>query len=224
MGRHDDAGTPNAPHPNCAYLWMERSLNPKVQGDVAAWFGSVPAVLDRLRGQRAARPRGLRDQRLRQLRPDRVLEDAGGRLLRRRATRSACPTSEWVDAVHGDPRRPLSSTGAGRDRDHSIAVAAPARGSATAPICAVPCGRCTGVRVLLPPPLCSVALLADLLVWLGVVYLGSLVGAAGRRASTRSTTSAARSTRRSRSTPGRRCRPTPTCDIVAAHGRRWPPR
>lgn len=34
----------NAPHPNCAYKWMEWSLNPKVQGDVAAWFGSVPAV------------------------------------------------------------------------------------------------------------------------------------------------------------------------------------
>jgi putative spermidine/putrescine transport system substrate-binding protein len=33
-----------APHPNCAYLWMEHSLDPKVQGDVAAWFGSVPAV------------------------------------------------------------------------------------------------------------------------------------------------------------------------------------
>jgi putative spermidine/putrescine transport system substrate-binding protein len=34
----------NAPHPNCAYMWMEHSLEPKVQGDVAAWFGSVPAV------------------------------------------------------------------------------------------------------------------------------------------------------------------------------------
>ncbi len=33
-----------APHPNCAYKWMEWSLNPKVQGDLAAWFGSVPAV------------------------------------------------------------------------------------------------------------------------------------------------------------------------------------
>lgn len=31
-------------HPNCAYKWMEHSLSPKVQGDVAAWFGSVPAV------------------------------------------------------------------------------------------------------------------------------------------------------------------------------------
>ncbi len=34
----------NAPHPNCAYLWMEHSLQPKVQGDVAYWFGSVPVV------------------------------------------------------------------------------------------------------------------------------------------------------------------------------------
>ena len=33
-----------AAHPNCAYLWMNHSLDPKVQGDVAAWFGSVPAV------------------------------------------------------------------------------------------------------------------------------------------------------------------------------------
>ncbi len=33
-----------AKHPNCAYQWMEHSLNAKVQGDVAAWFGSVPAV------------------------------------------------------------------------------------------------------------------------------------------------------------------------------------
>lgn len=33
-----------APHPNCAYMWLEHSLNPKVQGDLAAWFGSVPSV------------------------------------------------------------------------------------------------------------------------------------------------------------------------------------
>jgi putative spermidine/putrescine transport system substrate-binding protein len=35
-----------AKHPECAYLWMEHSLDPKVQGDVAAWFGSVPSVPD----------------------------------------------------------------------------------------------------------------------------------------------------------------------------------
>jgi putative spermidine/putrescine transport system substrate-binding protein len=34
-----------AAHPNCAYLWLEHSINPKLQGDLAAWFGSVPAVL-----------------------------------------------------------------------------------------------------------------------------------------------------------------------------------
>lgn len=34
----------NAPHPNCAYKWLEWSLNPKLQGDLAAWFGSVPAA------------------------------------------------------------------------------------------------------------------------------------------------------------------------------------
>lgn len=33
-----------AQHPNCAYLWMNHSLKPKVQGDVAAWFGSNPAA------------------------------------------------------------------------------------------------------------------------------------------------------------------------------------
>lgn len=33
-----------APHPNCAYKWLEHSLNAKLQGDVAAWFGSVPVV------------------------------------------------------------------------------------------------------------------------------------------------------------------------------------
>lgn len=34
----------DAPHPNCAYMWLNHSLNPKLQGDLAAWFGSVPAV------------------------------------------------------------------------------------------------------------------------------------------------------------------------------------
>jgi putative spermidine/putrescine transport system substrate-binding protein len=33
-------------HVNCAYAWMEWSLNPKVQGDLAAWFQNVPVRLD----------------------------------------------------------------------------------------------------------------------------------------------------------------------------------
>lgn len=40
----------NAPHPNCAYMWMEHSLNVKLQGDLAAWFGSVPTVLAACKG------------------------------------------------------------------------------------------------------------------------------------------------------------------------------
>jgi putative spermidine/putrescine transport system substrate-binding protein len=34
----------DAPHPNCAYRWLQHSLEPKLQGDLAAWFGSVPVV------------------------------------------------------------------------------------------------------------------------------------------------------------------------------------
>lgn len=33
-----------APHPVCAYAWMDWSLNPQVQAAVAEWFGSLPAV------------------------------------------------------------------------------------------------------------------------------------------------------------------------------------
>jgi putative spermidine/putrescine transport system substrate-binding protein len=33
-----------ASNPNCAYMWLNHSINTKLQGDLAAWFGSVPAV------------------------------------------------------------------------------------------------------------------------------------------------------------------------------------
>jgi putative spermidine/putrescine transport system substrate-binding protein len=33
-----------APHPNCAYLWLNHSLSDNAQAGTAAWFGSVPAV------------------------------------------------------------------------------------------------------------------------------------------------------------------------------------
>jgi putative spermidine/putrescine transport system substrate-binding protein len=42
----------DAPNPNCAYMWMNHSLDPKVQGDLAAWFGSVPAVLEACEGNK----------------------------------------------------------------------------------------------------------------------------------------------------------------------------
>jgi putative spermidine/putrescine transport system substrate-binding protein len=40
----------DAPHPNCAYKWLEHSLDKKLQGDLAAWFGSVPVVLEACKG------------------------------------------------------------------------------------------------------------------------------------------------------------------------------
>ena len=40
----------SAPHPNCAYAWMEHSISLKTQGDLAAWFGSVPAVPEACQG------------------------------------------------------------------------------------------------------------------------------------------------------------------------------
>jgi len=40
----------DAAHPNCAYAWLNHSLDAKVQGDVAAWFGSVPAVPSACKG------------------------------------------------------------------------------------------------------------------------------------------------------------------------------
>jgi putative spermidine/putrescine transport system substrate-binding protein len=40
-----------APHPNCAYLWLEHSLDPATQAGVASWFGSVPSVPAACKGQ-----------------------------------------------------------------------------------------------------------------------------------------------------------------------------
>lgn len=48
----------NAPNPNCAYMWLNHSINPKLQGDLAAWFGTVPAVLDACEGNELLGPDG----------------------------------------------------------------------------------------------------------------------------------------------------------------------
>lgn len=47
-----------APHPNCAYMWLNHSLNPKLQGDLAAWFGSVPSVPAACEGNELLGPEG----------------------------------------------------------------------------------------------------------------------------------------------------------------------
>jgi putative spermidine/putrescine transport system substrate-binding protein len=40
----------DAPNPNCAYKWMEHSIDAKVQGDLGAWFGIVPVNLEACKG------------------------------------------------------------------------------------------------------------------------------------------------------------------------------
>lgn len=48
----------SAPNPNCAYMWMNHSITPKLQGDLAAWFGTVPAVLAACEGNELLGPDG----------------------------------------------------------------------------------------------------------------------------------------------------------------------
>ncbi len=50
----------DAPHPNCAYRWLNWSLNPKLQGDLAAWFGSVPVVPSACEGNELLGPEGCK--------------------------------------------------------------------------------------------------------------------------------------------------------------------
>lgn len=40
-------------HPNCAYMWLEHSIDVKVQGDLAAWFQNVPVRLEACDGTHA---------------------------------------------------------------------------------------------------------------------------------------------------------------------------
>ncbi len=49
-----------AEHPNCAYKWLEHSLQPKLQGDLAAWFGSVPVVPAACQGNELLGPEGCK--------------------------------------------------------------------------------------------------------------------------------------------------------------------
>jgi putative spermidine/putrescine transport system substrate-binding protein len=52
----------DAKHPNCAYQWMEWSLDPKVQGDLASWFGSLPAAPAACEGNELLGPEGCKKQ------------------------------------------------------------------------------------------------------------------------------------------------------------------
>jgi putative spermidine/putrescine transport system substrate-binding protein len=48
----------NAPNPNCAYMWLNHSITSGIQGDLAAWFGSVPAVPSACEGNELLGPEG----------------------------------------------------------------------------------------------------------------------------------------------------------------------
>jgi putative spermidine/putrescine transport system substrate-binding protein len=52
----------DAKNPNCAYMWMEHSLNTKLQGDLAAWFGSVPSVPAACKGNKLLTDQGCANQ------------------------------------------------------------------------------------------------------------------------------------------------------------------
>ena len=85
-----------APHPNCAYLWLEHSIQPKVQGDVAAWFGSVPAVPTACTGNALLGPDGCKTNGLENF--DKIsfwktpTADCGD------GNKTCIPYSEWVKA------------------------------------------------------------------------------------------------------------------------------
>jgi putative spermidine/putrescine transport system substrate-binding protein len=51
-----------AKNPNCAYMWLEHSLNPKLQGDLSAWFGSVPSVPAACKGNKLLTDEGCARQ------------------------------------------------------------------------------------------------------------------------------------------------------------------
>ncbi|MCX8501744.1 MAG: ABC transporter substrate-binding protein [Alphaproteobacteria bacterium] len=51
-----------AKHPNCAYKWLQHSLQPKLQGDLASWFGSVPSVPAACKASKLLGAQGCKDQ------------------------------------------------------------------------------------------------------------------------------------------------------------------
>jgi hypothetical protein len=89
-----------AKHPVCAYKWMNWSLTPKVQGDLAAWFGSLPVVLKGVKPARcwvikAAKPTAITSS---------TKSCSGKRRLPKAAN---CPLQPLDAGLHRDYGRPL---------------------------------------------------------------------------------------------------------------------
>ena len=73
--------------------WSIRS-SPKLQGDLAAWFGSVPAVPAACKGNALLTDEGCETNGFDEFRQDQVLEDAGRQM---RDSAEACvPYYRWV--------------------------------------------------------------------------------------------------------------------------------
>ena len=83
----------NARHPNCAYRWLEWSLNPVVQGDLAAWFGSVPVVAAACTGNKLLGESGCKNNNADQVARVRFWRTPQARC----ATQGTCvPYSRWT--------------------------------------------------------------------------------------------------------------------------------
>jgi hypothetical protein len=101
-----------AKHPNCAYMWLEHSISPKLQGDLAAWFGSVPSVPAACKGNALLKDDGCARQGYNAFEKIPLLAHAGvavqvavGRL------RAVPPLGH---GLHRDPRRPVTHLAAAR--------------------------------------------------------------------------------------------------------------
>ncbi len=84
-----------APHPNCAYMWLDHSIQQSTQGGVAAWFGSVPAVPaactgHALLGDAGCQTNGMANFRRIYFWKTPVAECGGGR--------TCVPYQEWVSS------------------------------------------------------------------------------------------------------------------------------
>jgi hypothetical protein len=95
-----------AAHPNCAYMWLQHSLEPKVQGDVAALVRLGAGGSRRLQGQRPPDRYRLRHQRHGEFRQDQVLEDADRQMRQRGRLRALFALGE---RLHRHRRRPMTS-------------------------------------------------------------------------------------------------------------------
>ena len=86
-------------NPNCAYMWMEHSLSPKLQGDLSAWFGSVPSVPAACKGNALLTDEGCKTNGFENFEQDQVLDDAGRQM--RQPERACVPYYRWVSDYIG---------------------------------------------------------------------------------------------------------------------------